>query len=100
MLSKHPFFFSLLVPKEKKLDRLPSPFKPENDRCNKCFKTFQSGESKFTNHGLVYHEHCFLCDSCFKPMGTKQFVLKDTKHYCLPCYDQYFAPKCAGCHQV
>lgn len=96
-----------IVTKEKKLDRLPSPYKPEKeqsvvdkDRCNKCFKTFESGSSRFTHHGVPYHEYCFLCDSCFQPMGTKKFTTENMKHYCLPCYDQKFAARCVGCHQV
>lgn len=44
--------------------------------------------------GQAWHEHCFLCSGCEQPLGSQTFVPDKGAHYCVPCYENKFAPRC------
>ncbi|CAF1222944.1 unnamed protein product [Rotaria sordida] len=69
-------------------------------RCDKCHQIFRPGTKKLEYRGQQFHEHCFTCYSCSQPIGTKSFIPRDQKSYCIPCYEQHFATKCTGCLKV
>jgi hypothetical protein len=85
-------------------------------RCDKCHQIFKPGRrrnkkyqfdclfflgsKKLEYHGQQFHEHCFTCFSCSQPIGTKSFIPKDQKSYCVPCYEEHFATKCTRCLKV
>ncbi|CAF1116509.1 unnamed protein product [Rotaria sp. Silwood1] len=69
-------------------------------RCDKCHQIFRPGSKKLEYHGQQFHEHCFTCYSCSQPIGTKSFIPRDQKSYCIPCYEQHFATKCTRCLKV
>lgn len=60
----------------------------------------QPGSKKMEHKGNSWHENCFTCNRCQQPIGTRNFVLKDTNNYCLPCYEKQFAQKCLYCKMV
>lgn len=50
--------------------------------------------------GQQFHENCFLCFTCASPIGTKSFIPKENKIFCVPCYEQAYATKCTKCSKV
>jgi hypothetical protein len=58
------------------------------------------GMKKMEYKGQQFHENCFLCFTCNTPIGTKSFIPKDNKIYCVPCYENLFATKCTKCTKV
>jgi len=97
-----------------KLPLVDKPFGSKNDslycgecynqafasRCDKCAQIFKPGMKKMEYKGQQFHENCFLCSSCTTPIGSKSFIPKDSKIYCVPCYEQNFATKCTLCTKV
>ena len=88
-------------------------------RCDKCNQIFKPGNQRFSlrvtsstspsafagtkkleYRGQQFHEHCFTCSSCSQPIGTKSFIPKDQKNFCVPCYQEHFATKCTRCLKV
>jgi hypothetical protein len=69
-------------------------------RCDKCNQIFKPGTKKLEYRGQQFHEHCFTCFACSQPIGTKSFIPKDQKSYCVPCYEEHFATKCTRCAKV
>jgi len=69
-----------------------------------CFKGFLSfsltGTRKLEYAGSTWHESCFICNSCQQPIGSKSFIPDKDDHYCVPCYENKFAPRCTRCKQV
>ena len=61
---------------------------------------FHLGTKKLEYHGQQFHEHCFTCYSCTQPIGTKSFIPKEQRSYCVPCYEEHFATKCTLCSKV
>ena len=41
-------------------------------------------------HG-TYHEACFSCSRCNNPIGSEQFINKEDKRYCQPCFNKFVA---------
>lgn len=61
---------------------------------------FPTGSRKLEYGGQTWHEHCFLCSGCEQPLGSRSFVPDKGAHYCVPCYENKFAPRCARCSKV
>lgn len=61
---------------------------------------FLAGSRKLEYGGQTWHEHCFLCSGCEQPLGSRSFVPDKGAHYCVPCYENKFAPRCARCSKV
>ncbi|XP_035283798.1 four and a half LIM domains protein 3-like [Anguilla anguilla] len=68
--------------------------------CVACSKTIQPGSRKLEYQGRTWHEACFVCLGCQQPIGGKAFVPDEDGHYCGPCYENKFAPRCTRCKQV
>lgn len=50
--------------------------------------------------GNSWHDDCFTCYSCKRPIGSQSFLSKGSDVYCSPCYDKKFAKHCVGCNKV
>ncbi|KAG7255093.1 hypothetical protein CRUP_028448, partial [Coryphaenoides rupestris] len=50
--------------------------------------------------GSTWHEGCFICSSCEQPIGSKSFIPDKDEHYCVPCYEDKFAPRCTRCKKT
>lgn len=64
------------------------------------FPTGTSGTRKLEYAGSTWHEGCFVCHACEQPIGSKSFIPEKDEHYCVPCYEDKFAPRCTRCHKV
>lgn len=60
----------------------------------------KKGMKKMEYKGQQFHENCFLCSSCNTSIGSKSFIPKDNKIFCVPCYEHNFATKCTKCVKV
>ncbi|KAG1948300.1 four and a half LIM domains protein [Pimephales promelas] len=50
--------------------------------------------------GCSWHEECFVCCGCEKPIGGQSFIPDKDEFYCVPCYEGRFSPRCAHCKQI
>lgn len=48
----------------------------------------------------TWHEDCFVCHGCEKPIGAEAFIPDKNNYYCVPCYEGRFAPQCSHCKKV
>ncbi|KAJ8289534.1 hypothetical protein GJAV_G00002400 [Gymnothorax javanicus] len=71
-----------------------------SSKCVACDKTVMPGTRKLEYGGSTWHEACFICNSCQQPIGSKSFIPDKDEHYCVPCYENKFAPRCTRCKQV
>lgn len=67
---------------------------------HRCQKVFKAGMKKFEYKGKQWHEACFLCLKCQKPIGNKSFIPRDMDVVCVPCYEEHYAQKCTACKKV
>lgn len=49
--------------------------------------------------GMSWHPEEFNCAHCRSSLAECGFVEEKDKVYCVHCYEQFFAPTCALCHQ-
>jgi len=57
-----------------------------NEKCAKCGKPFVGNQSKVRAMGAMYHEKCFACDACGKPITSACYKGEGGKLYCSePC---------------
>ncbi|XP_034456011.1 four and a half LIM domains protein 3b isoform X2 [Hippoglossus hippoglossus] len=50
--------------------------------------------------GSTWHEDCFVCHGCEKPIGAEAFIPDKNNYYCVPCYEGRLAPRCHHCKQA
>lgn len=50
--------------------------------------------------GAAWHEDCFTCHGCEKPIGAEAFIPDKNNYYCVPCYEGRVAPQCSHCNKV
>ncbi|NXB76270.1 FHL2 protein, partial [Donacobius atricapilla] len=55
-----------------------------------------------TTGGVTYreqpwHKECFVCTECKKQLSGQRFTSRDEFAYCLSCFCNLYAKKCAGC---
>ena len=65
--------------------------------CEACGGDFAPGEKKVGYQSKIFHEKCFICDDCKKPIGTQQFVRREDKRLCGNCFDSSYAKVCSLC---
>lgn len=59
-----------------------------------------SGTESVEYKGNSWHDECFTCFNCKRPIGSQSFLSKGNDLYCSPCYDKKFAKHCVGCKKV
>ncbi|XP_014677318.1 PREDICTED: four and a half LIM domains protein 2-like, partial [Priapulus caudatus] len=62
--------------------------------CRCCCRT---GEKKLEYGGAKWHETCFVCTACKKPIGTGSFFKRDGSIVCEDCHTNKFAKICGKC---
>uniref|UniRef100_A0A4W5LBU0 Four and a half LIM domains 3 n=1 Tax=Hucho hucho TaxID=62062 RepID=A0A4W5LBU0_9TELE len=65
-----------------------------------CGVTASQGSKKLEYGGSAWHEDCFVCHGCEKPIGGQSFIPDKDVYYCVPCYEGRFAPRCSHCKKV
>ncbi|KAG5873849.1 hypothetical protein JTB14_014789 [Gonioctena quinquepunctata] len=68
--------------------------------CEKCSRTIGIDSKDLSYKDKHWHEACFLCTTCGESLVDKQFGSKGDRIYCGSCYDQQFASRCDGCHEI
>uniref|UniRef100_A0A673YDB2 Four and a half LIM domains 1b n=1 Tax=Salmo trutta TaxID=8032 RepID=A0A673YDB2_SALTR len=69
-------------------------------RCHTCYKAILAGSDNVEYEGDVWHEVCFTCFHCKKPIHSQSFLTKGTDIYCNRCHEKKFAKICVSCKQV
>lgn len=68
--------------------------------CHHCNEPFEMTEKKVGANNEYFHERCFTCDHCVKPIGADQFIKKnDGRRLCNTCFEE-MADKCAICQEI
>lgn len=67
-------------------------------------KTLQKNLSVFlhqelSHKGRYWHEECFRCAKCYKPLAKEPFSTKDDRIMCGKCCSREDAPRCHGCYK-
>ncbi|RVE66620.1 hypothetical protein OJAV_G00109360 [Oryzias javanicus] len=71
-----------------------------SSKCVSCDKTVMPGSKILEFDGSSWHEDCFVCHSCEKPIGGEAFVPNKNQYYCVPCYEGRFTPRCSHCNKA
>ncbi|XP_014034111.1 four and a half LIM domains protein 3 [Salmo salar] len=71
-----------------------------SSKCVACDKTIMPGSKKLEYGGSAWHEDCFVCHGCEKPIGGQSFIPDKDDYYCVPCYEGRFTPRCSHCKKV
>ncbi|KAM8829035.1 PDZ and LIM domain protein 5b isoform 2-T2 [Spinachia spinachia] len=65
--------------------------------CNKCNSVIRG--PFLVAMGMSWHPEEFNCAHCHSSLAEHGFVEERGQVYCERCYEQFFAPTCARCHQ-
>ncbi|XP_078127056.1 PDZ and LIM domain protein 5b isoform X2 [Sander vitreus] len=65
--------------------------------CNKCNTVIRG--PFLVAMGMSWHPEEFNCAHCHSSLAEHGFVEERGQVYCERCYEQFFAPTCACCHQ-
>ncbi|KAK3521587.1 hypothetical protein QTP70_014766, partial [Hemibagrus guttatus] len=68
-------------------------------RCHACYKPILAGTESVEYKGNVFHDDCFTCFKCKKPIGSESFVTKNENVYCSSCHESKFAKHCTACRK-
>ncbi|XP_063755962.1 four and a half LIM domains protein 3b isoform X1 [Eleginops maclovinus] len=71
-----------------------------SSKCVSCDKTVMPGSKLLEYGGSTWHEDCFLCHGCEKPIGAEAFIPDNNNYYCVPCYEGRVAPQCSHCKKA
>ena len=50
--------------------------------------------------GRAWHMRHFACADCDKQLGGQRYVMRDSRPYCLSCFDASFAEYCDACGEA
>ena len=67
----------------------------EGPDCTKCGEMI-IGKIAYASD-KPYHDDCFTCAECKKPLAGQQFTRKEDKILCLGDYYSLYSPKCHNC---
>lgn len=54
---------------------------------------------ELSHKGRYWHEECFRCAKCYKPLAREPFSTKDDRIMCGKCCSREDAPRCHGCYK-
>lgn len=55
---------------------------------------------ELSHKGRYWHEECFRCVKCYKPLAKEPFSTKDDRIMCGKCCSREDAPRCHGCYKA
>lgn len=58
-----------------------------------------SFHQELSHKGRYWHEECFRCAKCYKPLAKEPFSTKDDRIMCGKCCSREDAPRCHGCYK-
>ncbi|EOA93234.1 Four and a half LIM domains protein 2, partial [Anas platyrhynchos] len=83
------------IPKDNQNFCVPCYEKQFAMQCVQCKKAITSGGVTYREQ--PWHKECFVCTGCKKQLSGQRFTSRDEFAYCLSCFCNLYAKKCAGC---
>ncbi|KAF7707326.1 hypothetical protein HF521_018544 [Silurus meridionalis] len=69
--------------------------------CAECRRPIGADSKELTHKNRHWHEDCFRCAKCYKPLANEPFAAKDDgKIMCGKCGAREDSPRCQGCFKV
>lgn len=93
------------IPVESKVDGAPQAPRVASVRTHRCHVTSSpptppSVLQELSHKGRYWHEECFRCSKCYKPLAKEPFSTKDDRIMCGKCCSREDAPRCHGCYKA
>ncbi|XP_029029695.1 four and a half LIM domains protein 1-like [Betta splendens] len=67
--------------------------------CAECRRPISVETKELSHKGRYWHEECFRCAKCYKPLAKEPFSTKDERILCGKCCSREDAPRCHGCYK-
>ncbi|MGH0133287.1 UNVERIFIED_CONTAM: hypothetical protein FKN15_053707 [Acipenser sinensis] len=83
------------IPKDNQNYCVPCYEKQFAMQCVQCKKPITTGGVTYRDQ--PWHKDCFLCTGCKNQLSGQRFTSRDDFPYCLNCFCNLYAKKCAGC---
>uniref|UniRef100_H0WVZ0 Four and a half LIM domains 2 n=4 Tax=Strepsirrhini TaxID=376911 RepID=H0WVZ0_OTOGA len=83
------------IPKDNQNFCVPCYEKQHALQCVQCKKPITTGGVTYREQ--PWHKECFVCTACKKQLSGQRFTARDEFAYCLSCFCDLYAKKCAGC---
>uniref|UniRef100_A0A6I8NWH3 Four and a half LIM domains 2 n=1 Tax=Ornithorhynchus anatinus TaxID=9258 RepID=A0A6I8NWH3_ORNAN len=83
------------IPKDNQNFCVPCYEKQFAMQCVQCKKAIITGGVTYREQ--PWHKECFVCTGCKKQLSGQRFTSRDEFAYCLNCFCNLYAKKCAGC---
>ncbi|XP_044738681.1 protein espinas-like isoform X2 [Chrysoperla carnea] len=65
-------------------------------RCSACDEIILADECTEAE-GRAWHMKHFACTECERQLGGQRYIMRDSRPYCLHCFDAMFAEYCDSC---
>ncbi|CAK9296673.1 unnamed protein product [Gordionus sp. m RMFG-2023] len=69
-------------------------------KCFACDQVIEPGQSKIENDGKIWHDKCFICVTCKKPLVDIDIYPDDDGMHCEECFKTKIAAICKKCDKV
>ncbi|MEQ2220606.1 hypothetical protein ILYODFUR_007026 [Ilyodon furcidens] len=67
--------------------------------CAECHRPISVETKELSHKGRHWHEECFRCTKCYKPLAKEPFNTKDERIMCVKCCSRDAAPRCHSCYK-
>ncbi|XP_069574618.1 four and a half LIM domains protein 1-like [Brachyistius frenatus] len=68
--------------------------------CAECHRPISVETKELSHKGRHWHEECFRCAKCYKPLAKEPFSTKDDRIMCGKCCSREDAPRCHSCYKA
>ena len=75
----------------------PQPTADGKFYCGVCQEEIMGHQGIVTYQDNIWHNYCFKCFGCSKPLRGVKFVRREHEVHCFDCYQKKFAPRCTIC---
>ncbi|XP_057352863.1 four and a half LIM domains protein 2 isoform X3 [Manis pentadactyla] len=83
------------IPKDNQNFCVPCYEKQYALQCVQCKKPITAGGVTYREQ--PWHRECFVCTACKQPLSGQRFTSREELAYCLNCFCNLYAKRCAGC---
>nr|XP_015207082.1 PREDICTED: four and a half LIM domains protein 1 isoform X3 [Lepisosteus oculatus] len=67
--------------------------------CAECRRPIGADSKELHHKNRYWHDDCFRCAKCYKPLASEPFSTKDDKILCGKCSSREDSPRCHGCYK-
>jgi len=57
-------------------------------KCSHCNQAFQQGDERILYDNQIFHQKCFVCTDCKKPVDKNKFYKSENTLKCYPCFSR------------